>query len=389
MDEVRKYQYISSLILKERLGIISDIEKNEIKAWLQENSANHTLYEKLLQKDFGEDFDNYQRINVSEGLKRYHKRYPIHRIIPIKRWASIAAMLILLLGISLFLNNRQNSSRKGIPVIQPGSSQAVLVLNDGSTHPLNQQTANEIIQMQGTKATNNGKQLCYLTLNTDSLLADSEIYNELHVPRGGEYQVVLADGTRVWLNAKTTLKYPVQFLGKERVVYLEGEAYFEVTKNKEHPFIVMTEREVSVKVLGTSFNVRAYREAKEVETVLEEGSVEMAAWGNNILLKPGQKGSYDFDAEQLEVENVDTENYTAWRNGEFVFNDEKIENIMEDLMRWYDIEIFYRDEAVKQLIFNCKIKKYETIDVILHSMELAGGIHFEVKGNSVVISSKN
>lgn len=386
MDKVSNYQYIAFLILKERLGTISESEKSELIAWLQESHTHRTLYEKMMCKDFGGDLDNYRRIDAFAGLQRYRKTYRTHRIS--MRWITVAAMLVLLLGSSLFLYNRQNSSREAMTGILPGSSQAVLVMNDGSVHALNRQTENEVIRMNGVTAMNTGKQLSYSSSDLDSL-SDAEVYHELRIPRGGEYQVVLADGTRVWLNAKSTLKYPVQFRGKERVVFLEGEAYFEVTKDKEHPFRVMTDREVSVKVLGTSFNVRAYSEDKEVETVLEEGSVEMAAAGHNMVLIPGQKGSYSFDDGRLEVKDVETGNFTAWRKGEFVFNDEPVVDIMEDLMRWYDIEVFYADEAVKQLLFNCKIKKYETIDVLLHSMELAGGIRFEVKGHSVVVSSKH
>lgn len=386
MDKVSNYQYIAFLILKERLGTISEPEKSELIAWLQESHTHRILYEKMMCKDFGGDLDNYHRIDAFAGLQRYRKTYRTHRIS--MRWITVAAMLVLLLGSSLFLYNRQNSSREAMTGILPGSSQAVLVMNDGSVHALNRQTENEVIRMNGVTAMNTGKQLSYSSSDLDSL-PDAEVYHELRIPRGGEYQVVLADGTRVWLNAKSTLKYPVQFRGKERVVFLEGEAYFEVTKDKEHPFRVMTDREVSVKVLGTSFNVRAYSEDKEVETVLEEGSVEMAAAGHNMVLIPGQKGSYSFDDGRLEVKDVETGNFTAWRKGEFVFNDEPVVDIMEDLMRWYDIEVFYADEAVKQLLFNCKIKKYETIDVLLHSMELAGGIRFEVKGHSVVVSSKH
>lgn len=389
MDKVSNYQYIASLILKKRLGTISDPEKTELVAWLQENQMHRNLYKKLLHKDFGEDFGNYRQIDVLAGLRKYRKAYFPRRISMAKRWTSVAAMLVMVLGISLFFYSRQNSNREGILSISPGSSQAVLVMHDGSMYTLNRQTENEVIRIDGVTAMNTGKQLSYSTSAFDSLPADTEILNELRIPRGGEYQVVLADGTRVWLNAESTFKYPIQFRGKERVVYLEGEAYFEVTKDKEHPFRVMASRDVSVKVLGTSFNVRAYGENKEVETVLEEGSVEMAAGDNNVLLVPGQKGCYNFANGQLEVENVETGNFTAWRKGEFVFNDEKVVDIMEDLIRWYNIEVFYADEPVKQLLFNCKIKKYETIDVLLHSMELAGGIRFEVKGHTVVVFSKH
>lgn len=253
MDKVCTYQYIASLILKERLGTISEPEKSELIAWLQESHTHRTLYENLIHKDFGGDLDNYRRIDAFAGLQRYRKTYPTHRIS--LRWITVAAMLVLLLGSSLFLYNRQNSSREAMTGILPGSSQAVLVMNDGSVHTLNRQMANEVIRMNGVTAMNTGKQLSYSSSDLDSLPADTEIFNELRIPRGGEYQVVLADGTRVWLNAKSVLKYPVQFRGKERVVFLEGEAYFEVTKDKEHPFRVMTNREVSVKVLGTSFKI--------------------------------------------------------------------------------------------------------------------------------------
>ena len=233
---------------------------------------------------------------------------------------------------------------------------------------------------------NNGTELQYATTeNATNKHANN--YNELIVPKGGEYTLTLSDGTKVWLNSQSKLKYPVAFNDTNREVYLEGEAYFEVTKDPHHPFHVNAKDRVTIEVLGTSFNVRSYPDETKVETVLEEGSVRMSKGKEKVTLSPGYKAVYQPE-KGIETTSVNTELYTAWRHGQYIFVDESVENILKQLSRWYNIEVFYSNEKAKSVIFSGDVRKYNDITTLLEAMEIAGGIHFKINGNTLIVSYK-
>ena len=205
------------------------------------------------------------------------------------------------------------------------------------------------------------------------------------MPKGGEFTLTLSDGTKVWLNSQSKLKYPVVFSTGSREVYLEGEAYFEVTKKPHHPFRVNAKDGVNIEVLGTSFNVRSYTDEDRVETVLEEGSVRMNRGKDSVILRPGYKAVYQPN-ENIQVTSVNTELYTAWRHGQYIFTNESVENILKQLSRWYNIEVFYCNEAAKSVIFSGDVRKYDNITTLLEAMEIAGGVHFKINGNTLIVS---
>lgn len=215
---------------------------------------------------------------------------------------------------------------------------------------------------------------------------EQEVFNTLKTPVGGFYTLHLEDGTKVWLNAVSEFRYPVAFGGDRRKVYLSGEAYFEVAHHSDRPFIVVSNG-VEIKVYGTEFNVNTYQSGT-VRTVLVKGSVgvRVTVSGDETMLRPDQMAEYSAETESVCVSNVDPYVYTAWRKGEFVFERETIEEIMGRLSRWYDVEVFYSNETVKQKRFTGVINRYENIRDVLRLIEGPSTLHFELKGRTLLVN---
>lgn len=215
-------------------------------------------------------------------------------------------------------------------------------------------------------------------------LADKAVAVEkswIVVPRGGEYQLILPDGTKVWLNSDSKLEFPNTFVGDERRVKLAGEAYFEVAKNKAKPFRVEVDR-VEVVVLGTSFNIHAYDEA--VKTTLVEGAVKLNVAGKAYSLSPGFEANVDQGG--VKIVKSDVYEQIAWKDGRFVFREKRLEEVMSILSRWYDFEIFYQNAAVKDLHFTGNIPRHATINEVLKFLERTHLVHFSVVGRTVIVS---
>ena len=205
------------------------------------------------------------------------------------------------------------------------------------------------------------------------------------IPRGGEYTLLLADGTKVYLNSVTKLRYPVSFASHERRVYLSGEAYFEVAHDSLHPFIVETEG-MSVRVYGTEFNVNTYNEGI-IQTTLVNGKVgiRVPETGEEVFLQPNEMAEFLNSFSSIRVKKVDTFVYTAWKDGKFVFENESIEEIMERLTRWYDIKVFFENESVKNQIFNGVITRFVDVEDVLHLIEGTATVKFGINGNMIIV----
>ena len=268
--------------------------------------------------------------------------------------------------------------------ISPGSSKAMLILNNGEIISLSEKNKTEIVATEELSIRNEGSRLRY-TASENTKNEQANNYNELIVPKGGEFTLTLSDGTKVWLNSQSKIRYPVIFNDITREVYLEGEAYFEVAKDPQHPFHVNARNGVNIEVLGTSFNVRSYTDENAIETVLEEGSVRMSQGKDAVILSPGNKAVY-LPNEPIQLTTVNTELYTAWRHGQYIFMEESVENILKQLSRWYDIEVFYSNEAAKSVVFSGDVRKYDDINTLLEAMEIAGGIHFRINGKTLIVS---
>ena len=242
-----------------------------------------------------------------------------------------------------------------------------------------------ILRGENTVINNEGKTLSYKSTGNQAPM-DSLRYNEVIVPKGGEYQLVLSDGTLVYLNSMTKVRFPERFSEKCREVEVCGEAFFEVTKNKDVPFIVKTGA-YEITVLGTKFNVTAYADEHMITTTLVEGAVSISGKciGEARTLRPNEQLVLDQISGGVEVRKVDVNYYTAWKDGMFRFRDVRLEEIMRVVERWYDMTVVYEDESVKDLHFGFNMSRLETIEPLLNIFELNGKIKITKEGKVLKI----
>jgi len=261
----------------------------------------------------------------------------------------------------------------------PGSNKATLTLADGSSIILDDARDGAISQQGGAKVIKLGGKVFYRTTGSTSEIE----YNTITTPRGGQYQVELPDGSRVWINAASSLRFPTSFSGKERRVEIDGEAYFEVAKNKSMPFIVQV-KDAEVQVLGTHFDVMAYDEEGYVNTTLLEGSVKFVSGGKISLLKPGQQSQLSRDGQMKLISDVDIDKVMAWKNGLFVFDNSDLESVMRQLSRWYDIDVIYRTRNAATS-FVGEIPRTSKLSDVLKVFELTSKLRFEIEGKKLIV----
>jgi transmembrane sensor len=309
------------------------------------------------------------------------------------KWLAAAALLICVITAGLFLHYKNSSAsladtqlgqhKKNL--IVPGSDKAILTLADGRVLNLDKQEKGIMLKQGSATITQlTAGQLTYSVKNQKQAIL-STAYNSIMTPKGGEYRVVLSDGTKVWLNSATSLKYPAVFSGHERRVELSGEAYFEVAKNKHMPFRVSV-KGMAIEVLGTHFNVMAYNNEKAVETTLLEGKVKLTNNHNKkqAYLLPGQCGVMKDDQGGFDVQPANAGNAVAWKNGYFTFNQESIQSIMRKVARWYDVDVEYQGD-VSNKTFGGTVSRFADISDLLKTLELTGTIHFKVEGRRVIV----
>lgn len=341
---------------------------------------------KLYEYEWDDDTMGIKEVNQTEIFRLIEKKIR-HRTINFN-WAAAAAILVVLSAGVYFFNKQQDaviavkeSRTNQNNDVLPGSSKAVLTLADGSKILLDSLTTG-ILAKQGNTEVNKiaGGQLTYIA-NDSKKTSTAVQLNTITTPVGGEYQVVLPDGTKVWLNAASSLRFPTAFTGKERIVELSGEAYFEVAKNASVPFSVKINL-AEVKVLGTHFNIMAYEGEKAVKTTLLEGSVKLTNGGVSKILKPGQEGRFTNNGD-IELGIADIEEAVAWKNDYFIFNKADIKTIMRQLSRWYSVDVVYKSEMPDDLYVG-KISRNAKLSEVLRILELTH-IHFEIQGNQIII----
>lgn len=375
---------IDEKLLLYLLNEIDDIGREEVELWLEENESNRAY------------FKEFQRVHLELQWGVYAQevrpdfaifRMKLKKRSNIRIWYSVAAVLVLALcagGILLWRAEKSPVQVAQEVSIQPGKPQAVLVLSSGEIVKMGT-IARQLEEQDGTSVqVSEAGSVSYQTTEEKEVTEEKpdKVMNRLQVPRGGEFNLTLSDGTRVWLNAETELVYPVRFNGRQRVVYLKGEAYFDVAKNEEMPFLVQVE-DVSVKVYGTEFNVNTYG---GVETVLVTGSVSMNQGGKEVLLEPNQKGIFDKSKGEIRVENVDVLTYVAWKDGDFIFRNESLGSIMDKLSRWYGLDVFYQNGELRDVHLSGNLKRYKDVQELFRSFEKISDARFKVQGNTVSIS---
>jgi len=336
---------------------------------------------------------NFERTEISEE-EALHNLEPLESLLPLKRKteqvyrlyqiAAYAASILLVLGLayyyyqSEFLYNLQHTSLdEGLTALDPGSNKAVLRLDDGTSVLLDSVHENSVLHIDGASVQVNKKgQLVYLSQNTSDVAKS----NEIITPKGGQYEVILSDGTHVWLNSESRLSFVNNFGNQsERHVELEGEAYFKVSHNAAQPFVVSVNGQ-HIKVLGTEFNVNAYHENNYVRTSLVEGSVLF----NQSRLKPGESAFFKDNKVDIRQENMD--DIIAWKNGYFIFFEETLEDAMKKICRWYDLDVSFADEGAKSILFGGSISKYENASKVFKMIEKAGNVNIKVHGRKIIIN---
>jgi transmembrane sensor len=269
--------------------------------------------------------------------------------------------------------------------IKPGTNGAILTFANGQKVVLGQTKVGKITQQNGTDLRKASDSLLVYTANsTPSSLerTEGETYNTLETPKGKQYSVVLPDGSKVWLNAASTLKYPTAFIGKDRKVELTGEAYFEVVHNSAHPFSISAGGQ-TVQDIGTHFNINAYTDEKTVKTTLLEGSVRITTGTSNVLIKPGQQAI--LAENKLKIAPADVDDVIAWKEGMFRFTDESLESVMRKVSRWYDVEVVYTNDEVKGLSCNAIATRFSNVSKVLRMIELTKQVHFKIEGKKIIV----
>lgn len=353
MENLEKGIEVSQLIVKDLQGCISPEEKVMLDKWLEESPENREVYHRVQGRV---NRDERQRIirqlnkRVAwERVDRNTKEYKHSILRRCMRYAATIVLPLFVVGIGFYLtiDKEEIHPVAEVVTIAPGVTKAELVLADGHKVILGTETVDSLASERGVNIVKDGNGVSYFGNKEEGDLA----YNIMRVPRGGEFKVRLQDGTLVYMNSETELKYPVRFVGKERRVYLSGEAYFEVQRDTTKPFIVVMNGN-EVRVLGTEFNVRSYKDEKCQFTTLVTGKVLLTTYDRKCMeLLPNEQGIVDPQGD-IRKEQVDVALYTAWKDGNFVFRKQSLEHIMEIVERWYDLKVTFEDEWCKQVSFS-------------------------------------
>ncbi|MGF7037524.1 FecR family protein [Mucilaginibacter lappiensis] len=350
---------------------------------------------KLLEGEWNNDLIKEEDVHARIWQRLSESR----RVVPIASqksnkylWLKVAAVLLLSFLVGLFfINNEKPKPQPTMAkikqkVILPGGNKAYLTMADGSRIILNDAKNGDLVTKPGLKVskTTNGMLVYHFNKTPDNTSVNTKPeYNTITTPRGGQYQVILDDGTKVWLNAASSLRFPQAFTSKQREVELTGEAYFEVAKNKARPFMVQANG-TQVQVLGTHFNVNAYGDNNDVTTTLLEGSVRLAHGNSVVMLVPGQQGAAANSGAVIKVSMADIQQTMAWKNGFFIFHDLNIVEVMKQVSRWYDVDVEYQGDVTNNE-FGGTVSKYKNINELLDIMQLTRSIHYKIDGRRVII----
>lgn len=364
------------------LGRENEREREQLNNWLSESEANKKLLDRLKSKSFLQQVvgDQNKGLRQQEWKKLQTLTIGHRKTIGWVLFKRIAVFVLpLVVGSVIWISlNKEEASSFVLSEAEVGK--VVLFLQDGRKVALDDNGSSVVMEKLGEGIVFEEKGLNY----TRSKSTNELEYHLIKIPRGGGYSLVLADGSRVFLNAASQLKFPVVFAENERRVYLEGEAYFDVVQDKGKSFIVEAGG-VEIQVLGTEFDVRAYSEEEEVLTTLVEGKVRIAVDETNVALLPSEQAVWIPSKEKMEVKQVDVERFIGWKNGRWVFNKTPIWQIMNELCRWYDLKVEYSNEESKYENFSLNIERYDDFKQILGLLEETGNVRFALSENTVIV----
>lgn len=386
--QIRDDDRIKQLILNHVKGELNDAGERELREWRETSEEHEEMFQRLVSmRRLEEGFRRFVKSPEAEDraweriLNRTTREGRRVRKLSWLRYAAMFALPLLIGGMIYFALNREDKKVQPAVVAEiiPGKAKAELVLPGGD----------KILLTDGTSRTvRNGVSNTGDTLRYEETKGghsgEEEVYHLLRVPRGGEYTLVLADGTTVYLNAESELRYPVKFSDERRKVYLQGEAYFDVARDERKPFAVEAQG-VEVLVLGTSFGVRAYGNEENVLTTLVRGRVDISVDGQRAELEPGQQADFNRKSDRLTVAEVDVELYVGWKDGRLVFDNQPLSVILNELGRWYSFDVVYTNEELKRIPYSLNIKKHEDIAHVLKFIERTGKVKFEINKNMIIV----
>ena len=380
---------IIRLILGHWAGKLSEPEKKELDNWLAQSEKHRIYFQKWCDDERqNELLSKIGCYDPGEGWQQVVRKRNMRRN---RRWWLVAAASVAILfgGLAVY---RYSKIPVSLPLaseetsIYPGKRMARLITPSGETVLLDTLRQTDTQQMK----LHNDRGRVVIQAACGDANGDQPVYHCLEVPRGGEFSFLLPDSTTVFLNAESRLRFPDRFVpGSERIVYLSGEAYFDVKRDPRSPFLVCLEHS-AVKVTGTSFNVKAYPDDTNEATTLISGTVSMGIGTTEqwIVLKPGEQGYYDATRETLLQQTVDVNYYTAWKDGVFAFYRQPLEEVMKTLGCWYLFDTHYQNEALKSILYTGKINRHASIREVLHTFELMDELTFDIKGKEVIVRRK-
>lgn len=401
MNNYQPYFDLGKLIAKYLRNELTEQEKDELEQWLQADEHNQELFKKLTDQTIidseletleANDKDKaWENIVKKTGFKKTNRTKTT-----LKLWPSYAAAVIILIALGVTLTRYRHTSGEQKMAVKtqkdllPGSNKAILTLADGSKIVLDDTKRGKIANQQNIVITKDESgelvyQVAEATQHEDQPLFEKVVMNMLATPRGGQYEIILPDGTKVWLNSASSLKYPTAFAGNERRVELTGEAYFEVSKDPSKPFYVKTTTQ-TVSVLGTHFNINSYADEAATKTTLLEGSVKVISniSGASVKLKPGEQAVNTINTIDVK-ENADIDEAVAWKNGKFLFRNTDLHTIMRQLSRWYDVDVEYQGNVV-QKHYRGRISRNVPVSEIFQILKTSG-INFTIDGRKIIVRS--
>lgn len=374
----------ASLIKKSLIKDLSDKEQKELDQLLDDQSLQDVYKELSARGYLKKQFMEYEKYSSQKAYREFKERRGHSGRIRIVRWvAVVAAVWVLALGVTLWMTFGKKENVAPLPVaskiIPAGEKKATLTLADGTEVHVEEITA-QILQEKGMNIEYRNGEIVY---HKSEEKTTEVVYNKLEVPRGGECMIKLDDGTKVWVNAETKLKYPVAFVGDRREVVLDGEAFFDVAKN-EKPFIVKTSFG-DVRVLGTAFGISAYASESESYTTLVRGKVSVEREGiKPVVILPGEQVVTSKDGKMIK-QQVDVEEFVGWKDGIYVFKEKSLGEIMKTLERWYNISVDFQEKSLVDLPFTGNLKRYDDINVFFDALTRTGDMKYRVEGNQVIL----
>lgn len=380
---------IADLTFKYLQGALSQDEKLELQQWIESSPRNKFLFDKYSNQEF---FESKWKADMALMERVRPEQVAASGRVHFLRssWLRYAAAVIIIIGTGFYFFNRTSKPKKqqpevSAPVVKndvaPGSNKATLTLGDGSQIVLEKNTDGKLADQGNTRIVSTKGEVVY---HSESDKTSEPVYNTLTTNRGEQFPLTLSDGTKIWLNAASSIRFPVSFPGNERNVEITGEAYFEVAKNPSKPFKVSLNG-MEVTVLGTHFNVNGYADEANIKTTLVEGSVKIKKGNENILLSPGQQAKLDLNGKMSLEKNPDVEKAISWKEGYFHFSNNDLQTVMRELSRWYDVQIIYENEDLRREgQFSGDIEKSLTLASVLRVLEKSQ-VHFKIDGKKLIV----